>query len=266
MRVACLFALLLLLADAGCKSRPQNCNDHFEEGEKPAILSESLANKTHLLCFDGYAVMHSGISRTPVWSAEHLTAQRIREAKGMKRRNAFHAEELLPRGERAELEDYAHSGFDRGHMSPSGDMPTENAQHESFSLANMVPQSPKNNQILWEGIEEATRSLTRQDGELYVVTGPIFEGSSLQRLNGRVLVPTAVFKAIYDPARHGAAAYVTANQPGMEYQTLSIADLEKRTHVDPFPKLPPAVKETKMDLPAPTPHGHRHGGEPVEVE
>ena len=40
-----------------------------------------------------------------------------------------------------------------------------------------------------------------------MVTGPIFEGSSLQRINGRVLVPTFVFKAIYDPIRNEAGAY-----------------------------------------------------------
>ena len=86
-------------------------------------------------------------------------------------------------------------------MALSGDMPTETSQHESFSLANMIPQDPKNNQILWQGIEEATRTLASRDGEVYVVTGPIFEGSSLERLNGRVLVPAFVFKAIYDPVR-----------------------------------------------------------------
>lgn len=99
-----------------------------------------------------------------------------------------------------------------------------------------------------------------------MVTGPIFEGSSLQRINGRVLVPTFVFKAIYDPIRNEAGAYITPNAPGMEYQTLSIADLEKRIGINVFPKLPAQVREVKMELPKPTPHGSRRGkNAPVEV-
>ncbi|MDB5825645.1 MAG: endonuclease [Herminiimonas sp.] len=211
--------------------------------------------------------MHSGVSRTPIWSAEHLTADRVVTARGLKRQNTFHAEEQLPVSDRSELNDYKRSGFDRGHMSPSGDMPTETAQHESFSLANMIPQNPNNNQNLWEGIEEATRNLARTDGEVYVVSGPIFEGTSLERINGRVLVPTFVFKAIYDPSRNEAGAYLTPNAPGMEYQTLSIADLQRRSGIDVFPKLSTALKETKMTLPEPTPRGSRRArNPPVEID
>jgi endonuclease G len=263
MRLLLVIATLLVSA---CTTKPPSCADHFVDGSAPVITSPSLAKQTKMLCFEGYAVMYSGISRTPLWSAEHLTARRVEQASQLKRKNTFHAEEQLPVADRSELADYARSGFDRGHMSPSGDMPTENAQHESFSLANMIPQSPKNNQILWEGIEEATRALARDDKEIYVVTGPIFEGTDLERINGRVLVPTSVYKAIYDPARKQAGAYVTPNAPGMEYQTLSIADLEQRININLFPKLGPEIKASKMQMPVPTPHGRRAGKDkPVEA-
>lgn len=199
--------------------------------------------------------MHSGISRTPLWSAEHLTAERVAESRKMKRQNAFHPEDRLPHADRAELVDYAHSGFDRGHMSPSGDMPTANAQYESFSLANIIPQDPNNNQQLWASIEESTRNLAHDDGELYVITGPLFEGTSLQRLNGRVLVPTHVFKAIYDPARHAAAAYLAENARGREYHVISIAELEQKVGVRLFPHLDANIRESRMELPEPQVHG-----------
>lgn len=266
MRSIRLIGLLFLGFLASCKS-PPTCQDHFVDGAAPVITKPSLASKTTLLCFESYAVVASGVSRTPLWSAEHLTAGNVEKAKQLKRVNRFHAEPQLPAAERAELADYVRSGFDRGHMSPSGDMPTENAQHESFSLANMVPQNPNNNQNLWAGIEAATRTLAQQEGAVYVVTGPMFEGTALERLNGRVLVPTALYKAIYDPKRHAAAAYVTPNAPGMTYQTVSIAALEQRIGIDLFPKLPQQVKEVKMPLPTPLPHNSRRGRNvPTEVD
>ncbi|HEX7635937.1 MAG TPA: DNA/RNA non-specific endonuclease [Noviherbaspirillum sp.] len=267
MNLRSLSGIAVLLLAFGCSAKTQSCMDHFPEGKPPVITSSNLAKQTTMLCFEGYAVMHSGISRTPIWVAEHLTAKRVDDAERLKRINRFHAEEQLPPADRSELADYVRTGYDRGHMAPNGDMPTENAQYESFSLANIIPQNPKNNQILWEGIEEVTRELARENNEVYVVTGPIFEGGSLQRINGRVLVPTFIYKAIYDPAKKQAGAYVTPNAPGMEYQTLSIADLAKRINIDVFPKLSPQIRAAKMDMPVPTPHGRRGGkNKPVEVE
>jgi DNA/RNA non-specific endonuclease len=94
-------------------------------------------------------------------------------------------------------------------MTPSGDMPDERSQYDTFSLANLVPQEPKNNRGIWEGIESAVRQLAEKRGELYVITGPLFVGSSVQQLNGRVLVANrrdqlnriaadGIFPSIYD--------------------------------------------------------------------
>ena len=62
--------------------------------------------------------------------------------------------------------------------------------------------------FLWEGIEEATRNLAKNSGELYVVSGPIFYGANLEKINDRVMVPTFIFKAIYDPSKQARAAYL----------------------------------------------------------
>jgi len=258
--------LMLMLAGlllAGSVFAETDCPEHFAKGAAPEISRSAIKARTKELCFTSYAVMHSGITRTPLWSAEHLTQERIEAGANLPRppANAFHAEPRLPAADRAELSDYKRSGYDRGHMSPNHDMPTPEAQRESFSLANIVPQSPWINQNLWAGIEQAVRSRVLQGGELYVITGPLFEGEELGQLNGRVLVPTSVFKAIYDPRRQTASAYVASNDVkarGWNYDTLTIAELERRIGIDLFPGMPEAVKRTPWQLPQPERHGHGH--------
>jgi endonuclease G, mitochondrial len=168
------------------------------------------------------------------------------------RKDTFHEEPRLPPDERADLDDYTRSGFDRGHLAPAADMPDEQAQHESFSLANMIPQDPQSNRGLWSGIESAARGLARKSGELYVVSGPIFQGTTLRRLRGRVLVPTHIFKAVYDPKRNQAGAYLVENADGDQWRNVSIAELQQITGIDPFPGLAPSVKNYAMTLPEPT--------------
>jgi endonuclease G len=232
----------------------ERCGQHFVGGTSPALLKSQLSRRTQALCYEQFAVLHSGIVRTPLWSAEHLTRDEIEAAGQLKRRSAFHHEARLPPEDRAELADYAHSGYDRGHMSPSGDMATPKAQYQSFSLANMIPQNPCNNEVLWEGIESAVRDLASAEGELYVITGPIYEGTDIPFLNGRVGVPSRIYKAVFDPARRAAAAYVTPNTDGKDWQAISIDQLAQIAGIDPFPAVPAKVKAVAMRLPAPQPH------------
>jgi endonuclease G, mitochondrial len=226
-----------------------SCPEDFAGGAEPALLNPRLADRARLICLQGYAVLHSGLTRGPLWSAEHLTAERVEQAREIRRVNRFHPEDSLPLDERSELSDYARSGWDRGHMTPSGDAPDAASQADTFSLANIVPQAHRLNTGAWTRIETAVRTLAEQDGELYVVTGPVFQGSNLQALRGRVLVPTGTYKAVYDPRRGTAGAYVCTNVDQPRCQTISIAQLRALTGLDVFPSLPEQVKAAPPALP-----------------
>ncbi len=243
---AALLSICLIAPQAAASACPQ----HFFGGTAPALLNPKLTPKTRSLCYAEFALLHSGLTRTPLWVAEHLTPRRAQGARELNRLDNFHADPNIPPSERAELSDYARSGFDRGHMAPAGDMTTPEGMDQSFSLANMVPQNPDNNRNLWESIERAVREYSEQH-EVYIVTGPIFQGENLQALKGRVLVPTHIAKAVYDPQRNAGAAYLTPNQPGNEYRIISLAELQQLSGIDPFPQLPDTVKQTAMSLPAP---------------
>ena len=253
-----LWAAALMLPGCGAHAATTACPEHFAGKQAPDLVNPRLAPGTRALCYQAFAVLHSALTRTALYSAEHLTADRIEAARATPRTGDFHPDPALPPNERAELSDYARSGFDRGHLAPSGDMPDPEAQQESFTLANMVPQAPKLNRGVWEGIESAVRTLAQRRGELFVVTGPIFRGGELATI-GHVVVPTFVFKAVLDPRSRSAAAYVAENTENAAWTAISIAQLTRLTGINVFPALPPNARTAPLRLPEPTPHGYAGG-------
>jgi endonuclease G len=90
-----------------------------------------------------------------------------------------------------------------------------------------------------------------QRGELFVITGPAFEGDRIARINGRVFIPTHIFKAIYDPIKKEGAAWLSPNMAGNEYEVVSLAELEKRIGITLFPTVPADIKSKRINLPEP---------------
>lgn len=207
----------------------QACRQNFYQGfaPKPAGAPQSL----RALCFADFAVLHSGQAKSPVYAAEHLTPASLRDAKDEVRTNKFYEEARLPAAERATLRDYLHSGYDRGHNACAAQRSTPEAMAQSFSLANMTMQSPNVNRGLWaKSVEKATRSYVNKGNEVYVITGPIFRAPVLTQGPGRVWVPSALFKLVYDPVKHKAWAYVVDNTATAKLSGLtSYADLVKMT-------------------------------------
>ncbi|HEX8604392.1 MAG TPA: DNA/RNA non-specific endonuclease [Pseudoduganella sp.] len=227
------------------------CPQHYVAGQAPRILNEKMARATRELCYNVFGIMHSGVTRTPLWSAEHLTERNIESAEDLSRENSFHTETRLPKGQRAELSDYARSGFDRGHMAPNGNMPDRSSQYQSFTLANMVPQDADNNRHVWAGIESAVRKMVKKEGDLFVITGPAFIGGDLRKV-GNVLVPSHLYKVVYSPRQRAGGAWFVANQPDARVQTMTIAQLESKVGIDLIPSLTKQQKQVMLKLPKTT--------------
>lgn len=252
-------AILLLLAATPVAARDA-CPEFFANNTEPKLTKPRLEEKTVPICFIEFGVLHSGLSRGPLWSAEHLTADALAAGQDVPRpqSNSFHEEDAIPEEDRATLDDYRRSGYDRGHMTPNSDLSTEVAKEESFSLANIVPQAPCNNEELWEGIESAVRTLVESEArEAYIVTGPAYIGKDLRSLHGRVLVPTHVWKAIYVPSMNEASAYLTPNNNSGHWDIVSINDLKNKIGIDVFPGLDDAIKNKLAALPAPETPKHQ---------
>lgn len=210
------------------------CRQFFAGGVAPG---QAKAHQQRELCYDAFAVLHSGETRTPVFVAQRLNRQSVQDARSEKRTNKFFADARLPRAERAELGDYKGSGYARGHMAPAGDMPNADAMAQSFSLANMVPQNQKQNSGAWAKIEKDTRQyVLRAKGDVYVITGPVFEPGSPAIGASHVRVPTHLFKLVYDPATQKAWAHWQANADHARAgQPISYAEVVHRTGLELLP-------------------------------
>jgi endonuclease G len=193
--------------------------------------------------------MYSGVSRTPLWSAEYLDRKRLQQAKEIDREDSFHEESRLPKSVRASLSDYSGSGYDRGHLAPNANMANRSQQYDSFSLANIASQSPRNNRYIWRNIESATRYLTQQYGEVYSITGVAFTGKKTKQLANRVLVPSHFFKAVYIPAINQAGVYYAPNDESERIEVISVDELSTKIGIDVLPILDAKTKTQAFDLP-----------------
>ncbi len=229
--------LLVFSLSAAAQGDFKPCREVFANGSPPQIRSiEGLQPRA--LCFNSFAVMHSGRSHTPLYVAERLNSQVLKAAKNNQRTNKFYADARLPRSERAELEDYHGSGFDRGHMAPAGDMAGDEAMAQSFSLANMVPQYALNNRKAWASIEKATRKyVMRAPGDVYVITGPVFDGTPPTIGPNRVWVPQHLFKLVYDPSSNRTWVNWLDNKDDAKVgKPISYQELVKRTGIEFLPQ------------------------------
>ena len=259
MRVAALlFAIFAVCANAA----PTDCEKHYADGDAPEITRASITIKAQELCYSEIGVMFSGVSRTPLWSAEHLTRAHLDArhkfdvARGVNRRCSFKPEIRLPLAERVADADYSVQGKDpyyqKGHMAPDHDMSNGASERESCTYSNAVPQVGAINEHLWSYIEAAVRDSVTRDSDVYVITGPIFRGKA-KKLNGRVAIPQEVFKAVYYPKKGIAGAYVVTNSKDNtdEYTSVSISALEKSIGIILFPSLSDDIKAAGMTLPEP---------------
>jgi endonuclease G len=203
------------------------CKDLF-----PAQQIPSSTKTGRDLCFDDFAIYYSPTDKKPIYTVEKLNGEQL-QAPRPRRTNQFYEEARLPFNERALLADYRGSGYDRGHNVPAGDMTRERGMAQSFSLANMMPQARQNNQGIWaKRVEEPTRMyIKRAEGDVYVFTGSAGNAGSIGK--SKVVIPSHLYKLVYDPNKKLAWAYWVENTDDAQMSPpISYAELVQKTGID----------------------------------
>jgi len=118
-----------------------------------------------------YVLSYNRDNGRPNWTSWHLDSSWIGSTP---RQDDFRPDDALPASwYHVAATDYSGSGYDRGHMCPSGDRTSSVANNSAtFLMTNMIPQAPNNNQITWANLESYSRTLVSGGGnELYIISG-----------------------------------------------------------------------------------------------
>jgi endonuclease G, mitochondrial len=146
-------------------------------GENPLLLGNPSNATTdvnfplnYLMIKPQYSLSYNRDKRTPNWTAWRLDSTWIGTAP---RQDDFRPDTTLPAGWYQVLDsDYSGSGYDRGHMRPSGDTTRSIPDNSStFLMTNMVPQLAANNQGPWEDFESYCRTVVAGGNEIYIMSG-----------------------------------------------------------------------------------------------
>lgn len=160
----------------------------------PSNATGNVANENnYLMVKPQYSLSYNRAYATPNWVAWRLDSTWVG---GAPRQDDYRPDPALPAAwYHVADNDYSGSGYDRGHMCPSGDrtrsIPDNSA---TFLMTNFVPQLGANNQGPWNDFENYCRTLTSQGNEIYIVTGP--SGNRGTIAGGRIVVPNVTWKVV----------------------------------------------------------------------
>lgn len=174
------------------------------------------------------------------WVAYRLSKESL-EVPNVKRAKRFNYDKDV-KSRTAAHKDYSHSGYTRGHMAPAGDMAFNTvAMKESFLMSNMSPQVKVFNNGVWKELEENVRDWAFSNGELIVVSGPIFYSKNPKKIGKqtKISVPDAFYKILLDNEGRDKKSigfiipHELAVDPLQDF-AVSIDEIEKVTGIDFF--------------------------------
>lgn len=168
-----------------------------------------------LICRHAYILEYDVIAKIPSWVVYTLTPDRAVGC--VPRSNSFAEDDSLPDWQQSELDDYAKSGYDIGHIASAASMAfSQDVMYESFLLSNMSPQLPGLNRGIWKVLETTERTWAWTTKHTYTIyAGNIYAvGKSKTIGKNSVVVPDYLYKIIIDNNTQQALAFLFPHKEG----------------------------------------------------
>lgn len=172
---------------------PTPTNVHITMGNPSNAITDVNQPTNYLMLKSTYVLSYHRDNRRPNWVSWHLDPSWLG---GTPRQDDYRPDPALPAGwYQVGANGYSGSGYDRGHMCPSGDRTLTIPDNSStFLMTNFIPQASDNNSGPWADLETYCRTLANQGNELYIISG----GSGINGVIGpaAVALPTETWKVI----------------------------------------------------------------------
>jgi endonuclease G len=146
------------------------------------------------ICREAYLVAYDAPVKIPVYVAYTLLPQNALGC--FPRTNAFVADQSLG-GTGARPDDYAGTGYDKGHAAPDGDLSwSQQVEYESFLMTNMYPQHGSLNRGIWKLLETSVRGWAVQTNQSYTIYVGALYGAGDPFIGNGVIVPHGYYKIV----------------------------------------------------------------------
>ncbi len=149
------------------------------------------------ICREAYLVGYDAPAKIPVYVAYTLMPQNALGC--FPRTNAFVADASVQNGARPD--DYAATGYDKGHAAPDGDLSwSQIVEYESFLMTNMYPQHGSLNRGIWKLLETSVRGWAVQLNQPFTIYVGAYYGASNPTIGKGVVVPHGYYKIVINNA------------------------------------------------------------------
>jgi len=158
------------------------------------------------ICREAYLVAYDAPVKIPVYVAYTLLPQNALGC--FPRTNAFVADASL-NGTGARPDDYAGTGYDKGHAAPDGDLSwSAIVEYESFLMTNMYPQHGSLNRGIWKLLETSVRGWAVQLNQPFTIYVGALYGAGDPAIGNGVIVPHGYYKIVINNQTKQIAGWV----------------------------------------------------------
>ena len=176
---------------------PEKCLSHNPYGWAQST------KPTTPICRRAYYVAYDAAAKIPNYVTYTLTPP---NALGCwPRTNAFVADASVRGGARPD--DYAGTGYDKGHAVPDGDLSwDQQVEYESFLMTNMYPQHGSLNRGIWKLLETSIRGWAVQRNQPFTIFVGAYYGQNNESFKG-IVIPHAYYKIVINNATGEVAGW-----------------------------------------------------------